>query len=157
MNKKAPKVEALFFEDYSAGQRFAHLRGKTMTEMDNVLLTNLTMNSAHAHFNEEAMKATPVGQRVVFGGLTASLVVGLASQDTAENAIAELSMTGMRLMSPVVHGDTITAFSEVVEVRDAPDRPDAGIVTFNHWGMNQREQMVCQLTRTALIRRRTPR
>ncbi|OWT59112.1 MaoC family dehydratase [Candidimonas nitroreducens] len=148
------KVGALFFEDFTAGRRFAHARGRTITEMDNVLLTHLTMNSAQAHFNHESMVGTAFGQRLVFGGITVSVVIGLASQDTAENALAEMFLDKLRLQSPVFHGDTLTAFSEVIEASAAPGRTDAGIVRFRHWGLNQRDQIVCEAERTALIRRK---
>ncbi|ABE36713.1 maoC like domain protein [Paraburkholderia xenovorans LB400] len=155
MNQVIEKVESLFFEDFTPGRRFAHFRGRTVTEMDNVLLTHLTMNTAQAHFNEESMKDTAFGQRLVFGGITASMVIGLASQDTAEQAIAELRLDRLRLQSPVFHGDTLSAYSEVLSATPAPDRADAGVVRFRHWGMNQREQIVCEAERTVLIKRRT--
>lgn len=144
-----------YFENFAPGQIIRHMRGKTMTEMDNVLLTNLTMNSAQAHFNEHFMKELPFGQRVTFGGITASLVIGLASQDTAENALAELGLTGMRLKSPVFHGDTLYALTEVLAVEDDPHHEDAGIVRFQHWGINQKDQIVFEAVRTVRIKRKS--
>jgi itaconyl-CoA hydratase len=142
-----------YFEHFAPGQMFRHARGKTMTEMDNVLLTNLTMNSAHAHFNEDFMKDAPFGQRVTFGGITASLVIGIAAQDTAENALAEISMTGMRLKAPVFHGDTLYALTRVLSAEADPEHADAGIVRFQHWGINQREEIVCEAVRTVRMKR----
>jgi len=148
------KVDSLFFEDFATGRRFGHVRGRTVTEMDNVLFTHLTMNTAQAHFNAQSMIDTSFGQRLVFGGITASLVIGLASQDTAENAVAEISLDKLRLQSPVFHGDTLTAYSEVIATKPADGRSDAGIVRFRHWGMNQRDQIVCEAERTVLVKRR---
>lgn len=148
------KIASLFFEDFTPGRRIAHARGRTVTEMDNVLFTHLTMNSAQAHFNHEAMVDTPFGQRLVFGGITASIVIGLASQDTAENALQEVSLDRLRLQSPVFHGDTLNAFSEVIEALPADGRSDAGVVRFRHWGLNQRDQIVCEAERTVLVKRR---
>lgn len=148
------KVDSLYFEDFTPGRRLAHVRGRTVTEMDNVLFTHLTMNSAQAHFNHEAMVGTPFGQRLVFGGITASIVIGLASQDTAGNALAELSLDRLRLQSPVFHGDTLMAFSEVIEAGPADGRADAGVVRFRHWGLNQRDQIVCEAERSVLVKRR---
>ena len=78
--------------------------------------------------------------RILMTGLLAiplSLAVtGLAAQDTAENALAELSLDDIRLKSPVFHGDTLYAFSKVVSKSDA-ERDDAGVVEFHHWGVNE--------------------
>jgi hypothetical protein len=79
-----------YYEDFIPGVVIRHARGKTIEAAEHVILTNLVMNSAQGHFNEEAAKATPFGRRMTFGGYTAALVIGLASQDTSENALAEL-------------------------------------------------------------------
>lgn len=123
-----------YFESFTVGEVMKHARGKTVEPLENVLITNLVMNTAAGHFDEHAMKDSPFGRRVTFGGVTASLVIGMASQDTAENALAELGMTGLRLKSPVFHGDTLYAYTEVV-AKEAAERDDAGIVTFRHWGV----------------------
>ena len=81
---------ANYFEDFTVGDRLKHARGTTVGELENQLLTKLVMNTAQAHFNEHAMKDTPFGQRLVFGLVTGSIVMGLATQDIAENAVAEL-------------------------------------------------------------------
>lgn len=143
-----------YFEDFAVGDRYQHARGKTVTEMDGVLMTNLVMNTAQGHFNEHQMAGSPQGQRIVFGGVTISLVIGLAMQDTGEQALAELSLDKIRLRSPVFHGDTVYAFSEVLSVAGST-RPDAGIVTFRHWGQNQHGRPVFEGERTVLIKRRS--
>lgn len=142
-----------YFEDFTPGELYQHDRGKTVTEMDNVLLTHLVMNTAQGHFNEDRMQASPFGQRIVFGGITASIVIGLAAQDTAEQALAELALDRVRFVSPVFHGDTLYAFSEVLSV-EAAGRADAGVVTFRHWGVNQRDEIVFEGERTVMLRRR---
>ena len=67
-----------YFEDFVVGAKYEHARGKTVTEMDGVLITNMVMNTAQGHFNEDQMAKGPMGQRIVFGGVTAAMVVGLA-------------------------------------------------------------------------------
>ena len=67
------------------------------------------------------------------------------------NSVAD---RGRRLKSPVFHGDTIYAFSEVAEKGDA-DRDDAGVVTFRHWGVNQDDVVVCECVRRVLVKRRS--
>ncbi len=140
-----------YFEDFHVGQRIRHARGTTIDEVENQLLTKLVMNSAQGHWNEHAMAGTPYGRRLVFGFITASMVIGLATQDTAENAIKELSLDKIRFRRPVFHGDTVYAYTEVLDTKDA----DAGgIVTFKHWGVNQREEIVFEGERRVLLKRR---
>ena len=130
-----------YFEDFPAGRKIRHARGTTIGEVESQLLTKLVMNSAQAHWNEDAAAKSPFGRRIVFGLITASCVVGLASQDTAENSLAELSMTGLRFRRPVHLGDTLYTFTEVLDTRVA-DRDDSGIVRFRHWGVNQNREVV---------------
>jgi acyl dehydratase len=142
-----------YFEDFEVGTVIRHARGKTMEPLENVLITNLVMNTAQGHFNEDAMAKTPYRQRLSYGGVNFSLVMGLAAQDTCENALAELGLNNICLMHPVFHGDTLYAYSEVIEVKDA-ERPDAGEVTFRHYGVNQRDEQVFQGDRRVLLMRR---
>lgn len=143
-----------YFEDFKVGEVIRHARGKTIEGLENVLITHLVMNTAQGHFNEHAMKNSPYGGRLSFGGVNFSLVMGLAMQDTGENALAELGMDNIRLMNPVVHGDTLYAYSEVLSVEDS-DQADAGIVTFRHYGVNQDDKQVFQGDRRMLIKRRS--
>jgi itaconyl-CoA hydratase len=143
-----------YFEDFAPGIVMRHARGKTVEAIENVILTNLVMNTAQAHFNEHAMKGNRFGRRVTFGGVTLSLVIGLAAQDTGENALAELSLDKVRFSNPVFHGDTLYAFTEVLAVAPA-EREDAGIVHFRHWGVNQDEKVVFEGERRTLIKRRS--
>ena len=145
-----------YFEDFSVGDRFRHARGTTIGELENQLLTKLVMNTAQAHFNEHAMKDTPWGQRLVFGLVTGSIVMGLATQDVAENAVAELRLDKLRFTAPVFHGDTLYAYTEVLSKTEV-EREDAGEVTFRQWGVNQEGRVVFEGERTVLVRRRNHR
>ncbi|MEE9433755.1 MAG: MaoC family dehydratase [Sphingorhabdus sp.] len=142
-----------YFEDFAVGLVIRHARGKTVNVTENVLITNLVMNSADAHFNDHKMASTPFGKSISYGGVNMAIVLGLAAQDTAENAIAEIGMDKMRFKTPVFHGDTLYAYSEVLKT-EASDREDAGIVHFKHWGVNQDDKIVFEGERTVLIRRR---
>ena len=144
-----------YFEDFKVGEVIRHARGKTIEGLENVLITNLVMNTAQGHFNEHQMKNSPYGGRLSYGGVNFSVAMGLAMQDTGENALAELSMDNIRLLNPVVHGDTLYAYSEVLSAEPAPDRDDAGVVTFRHFGVNQDDKVVFQGERTMLIKRRS--
>lgn len=143
-----------YFEDFRVGDRLRHVRGKTVGEFENQVLTHLVMNTAHAHFNEHAMQSSPWGRRLVFGLVTGSIVIGLATQDTAENALAELGLDGLRFTAPVFHGDTLYAASEVVEAGES-DREDAGVVVFRHHGYNQDGKKVFEGERRVLVKRRS--
>jgi acyl dehydratase len=149
-------TDGAYFEDFSVGDKIRHARGTTVGEVENQLLTKLVMNTAHAHFNEDAMKNTAWGQRLVFGLVTGSIIIGLATQDTAENAVAELALDKMRFTAPVFHGDTLYAFTEVLDAHDS-DHHDAGVVRFKHWGTKQDSTVVFEGERTVLIKRRAPR
>lgn len=151
----APTSADNYFENFKVGDIYRHARGKTVTEMDNVMMTNLVMNTAEGHFNEHRMAQEPNGlfaRRVVFGGINLSMVIGLAAQDTGEQVIAEVGMDAVRLSHPVFHGDTLYAYSEVLAKRDS-ERPDAGIVTFRHYGVNQDDRLCVTLERTVLMRK----
>lgn len=143
-----------YFEDFSVGRKIRHVRGTTVGEVESQLLTKLVMNTAQAHFNEHAMQSSPFGKRLVFGLVTGCCCLGLATQDTGENAVAELSLTGLRFRAPVFLGDTLYAYSEVLETRDA-DRDDAGVVRFKHWGVNQDKKVVFEGEREVMIKRRS--
>jgi itaconyl-CoA hydratase len=143
-----------YFEELSVGQRMRHARSATVGEVENNFISKQVMNTAQAHWNEHYLKDSPLGSgRVVFGLITASLVIGLASQDTSEDGLAEVRLDKLRFLAPVHHGDTVTAFTEVLAVEEAPDREDAGLVTFKHWGMTQDERLVFEGERTVLIKR----
>lgn len=143
-----------YFEDFEVGAVIRHARGKTITALDNVLITNMVMNTAQAHFNERLMADTPFGQIMAYGGVNFSMVLGLACQDCCENALAELGLDSVRLTRPVTHGDTLHAVSEVI-AKTGADRDDAGIVTFRHHGYNQRDEEVARVERRALIKRKS--
>jgi len=143
-----------YFEDFEVGLVIRHARGKTMTALENVLITNMVMNTAQGHFNEHQMAASPFGHILAYGGVNFSLVLGLACQDCCDNALAELGLDNIRLTRPVTHGDTLYAYSEVLEKGDA-DREDAGIVVFRHYGYNQREEQVAQIDRRVLVKRKS--
>lgn len=143
-----------YFEDFTVGAVYEHARGRTITEMDNVMITHLVMNTAQGHFNEHRMEKTPFKHRINFGGITASFIIGLAAEDTAEQALAELGLDKIRFSAPVYHGDTLYAYTEVLSTENA-DRADAGIVVFRHVGVNQDKKVVFTGERRVLIKRRS--
>ncbi len=146
-----------YFEDFEVGDIIVHPRGRTVTEMDNVMFTLLTMNTASIHFNEDMMKRGEgiFPERVVYGGLVSSIVIGLTSEDISENAIADLGYYNAQHKAPVFHGDTLYAESHVIEKKDSEDRQDAGVVRFKVIGKNQKGEVVVEIEREVLIRKRS--
>ncbi len=147
-----------YFEDFEQGAVMRHARGKTMCEQDNVGITLQVLNTAEGHFNEDLMQRNAMGRegwnsRLQFGGVTIAMVIGMAMQDTGENAVAELGLDKIRLKAPVFHGDTLYAYSEVLEKRQS-DQPNAGVVVFKHYGVNQKDQVVFEGERTLLVKKK---
>lgn len=147
-----------YFEDFDVGDEFEHARGKTIGEYENHWVTHATMNTAEGHFNENKMSESNLpgigGSRVVVGYLVFSTVVGLTSEDTSENAITDIGYDEIRLTAPTRHGDTVYATSKVLNKREADNRDDAGIVTFQIMGINQNEEQVCELKREVLLKKK---
>src|SRR6516165_861988 len=148
-----------FFEDFAVGDVYEHARGKTVEGLENVLITNLVLNTAQAHFNEDLAQSLEQKHRITFGGVTASIVIGLAMQDTGENAVEEVGLDQVRFRVPVLHGDTLYAFTEVVnkeeEPADSRGHQNVGLVHFRHWGVNQRGETVFEGERKTLMKKRS--
>jgi itaconyl-CoA hydratase len=145
-----------WFEDFAAGQRMRHARGATVTDVENNFVSKQVMNTAQAHWNEDHLRDSPLGTgRVVFGLVTASLVFGLASQDATEQSLGDLGCDALRFRAPVHQGDTLYAFTEVLAVDEAPEREDAGVVRFKHWGVTADDRVVFEGERTVLVKRRS--
>jgi itaconyl-CoA hydratase len=146
--------EDTYFEDFEVGQTIRHARGKTITNLENVNITNMVMNTADGHFNADRMSKGKFSKIVSYGGVNLSVILGLSAQDTIENAVAETGLDKIRLKSLVFHGDTLYAYSRVLEKREH-DQQDVGVVVFKHWGVNQDDVIILELERTALIKRRS--
>lgn len=144
-----------YFEDFEVGAIFRHARGKTVTALENVLITNMVMNTAQEHFNEHLMRQGPHGGVLVFGGVQLALVLGLSSQDCCENAVAELGLDKVRLLTPVTQGMTLYAVTEVLQKLDS-DQDNAGIVVFRHTGIDGDNRLILEVDRRVLIKRRQP-
>ena len=113
-----------YYEDFPPGRRIRHARGATIDEVENNYITKQVMNTAQGHWNEAITAGSEFGDgRVVFGLVTGSVVVGLCSQDTAENALAELGLTELRFTKSVHHGDTLYAYSEVLKQEPTAEHP----------------------------------
>lgn len=143
-----------FYEDFAVGDVYKHPFGRTITESDNVWLTNLTLNLNPMHFNEMYARETEFGERLVNGLVVIALSVGMSVIDISMNATANLGYDDVRHHNPVFHGDTIFAESEVTEKRESESRNHVGIVTTELRAYNQDDELVLSLKRTPMVLKR---
>jgi acyl dehydratase len=144
-----------WFEQLEPGMVIDHAITRTITEADNTFFSALTMNPQPLHLDEEFARATEFGARLVNSMFTLALLVGMTVYETTlGTTVANLGFEDIAFPKPVFAGDTIWAETEVVAARASSSRPDAGIVTFEHRGFNQRDELVARCRRAALMRRR---
>ena len=144
-----------FFDEWQVGDTVHHDLRRTVTETDNLLFTTLTHNTQPLHLDAEAARASEFGQILVNGTYTFSLMVGITVGDTtAGTLVANLGYDELRMPKPVFLGDTLRAESQVIERRPSKSRPGQGIVTWHHRMLNQRDELVCECRRSALLRSR---
>jgi len=137
------------------GDRLVHEIRRTVTETDNLLMSALTHNPQPLHLDAEAAAASEFGRILVNGTFTFALMIGLSVGDTTLGTlVANLGYDKVVMPKPVFIGDTMHAETEVVELKDSRSRPGAGIVTFRHRLLNQRNEIVCECLRTALLNRK---
>ncbi len=144
-----------YYEDLQVGDHLLHNQGRTVTEMDNVLFTALTMNPQPLHLNEDFAARTDFGHRIVNGIYTLGLVIGLTVGELTEGTIlANLGYEKIVHPNPVFHGDTLYVESEVLEKRDSRSRPDCGIVRLKHIGKKADGTVVIEVERTVMFLKR---
>jgi len=148
-------MAGVWFDELTVGQVFEHPIRRTVTEADNVLFTTMTHNPAQLHLDEEYMKGTEFGTRIVNSCFTLGLMVGISIGDTTlGTAVANLGWDEVRFPHPLFHGDTVNVVTEVIELRESKSRPDQGIVTFLHKAFNQDGKLVASCKRTGLQRKK---
>jgi acyl dehydratase len=144
-----------YFESWAVGDRISHDIRRTVTETDNLMFTLMTHNPQPLHLDVEAAKASEFGQILVNGTFTFSLMIGLSVGDTTLGTlVANLGYDKVVMPRPVFLGDTMRAETEIADLRESRSRLNAGIVTFRHELFNQRNELVCQCLRSALVSRR---
>ena len=141
-----------YFEELEVGAIIKHRLGRTVTEMDNVLFSSLTMNPQPLHLDEEFARKTQFGRRIVNGIFTLGLAVGLTVSELTEGTlVANLSYETVKHPHPMFHGDTLYVETEILSKRESQSKPDRGIVRFRHVGRNQENIIVIEFERTALM------
>lgn len=144
-----------YFEEFEIGAVYQHAVTRTVTELDNILITTLTMNVQPLHLDAEFSKGTMYGQQLVNSIFTLGLVVGVSVGDlTLGTTLGNLGFEKVEFPKPVFHGDTIRVETEILEKRESRSRPTTGIVLFEHRGYNQRGELVCRCKRSGLMMKR---
>ena len=148
-------MPGLYFEEFHVGQMFKHFMRRTVTEADNLFISALTHNPAALHLDEEYMRGSQYGARIVNSTFTLGLMVGVSVGDTTlGTTVANLGWDEVRFPAPVFHGDTLRIESEVLEIRESKSRPENGIITFAHRAYNQHDELVGSCKRSALMHRK---
>jgi len=144
-----------FYDDLQVGLKIKHSSGRTITEADNVFFNALTMNSQPLHLNDDFSRKTQFGQRIVNGILTLGVVIGITVSDLTEGTIvANLGYKNVNHPKPVFHGDTIYVETEVIDMRESRTKKDRGIVMLRHLGKNQNGEIICEVNRAVMFRKR---
>ena len=141
-----------YFDEWQVGDVIAHTVTRTVTETDNVLVSALTHNPQPMHLDHEIAAGSEFGKPLVNSVYTFGLMIGVSVSDTTLGTlIANLGYDKLTFPSPVFVGDTLRSESECLEVRESKSRPNAGIVTWEHRSFNQRGELVCKCSRSALL------
>ena len=148
-------MAGLYFEDFEVGRVFEHALRRTVTEMDNMLFSCLTLNPQPLHIDRHFSAGTEWGQPLMNSLFTLGLMIGISVNDTTiGTTIANLGMTDVRFPKPLFQGDTVHVTTEVLGKRESRSRPDAGIVDFEHKAFNQKDELVAVCRRQAFMRKR---
>ncbi len=147
----------LYFEDFIVGHVFTHRLTRTVTQMDNMLFSNMTLNPQPLHIDAHfCATETEWGKPLVNSIFTLGLMIGISVNDTTNGTtIGNLGMTEVRFPAPVFEGDSIHCTTEVVNKRESKSRPDAGIVEFKHRAFNQNDVLVGECMRQAFMKKRS--
>ena len=146
----------LYFEDFEIGRTIEHRLTRTVTQMDNMLFSNMTLNPQPLHIDAHfCATETEWGRPLMNSLFTLGLMIGISVNDTTVGTtIANLGMTDVKFPAPLFEGDTVHCTTEIVAKRESKSRPDAGIVEFVHRTYNQDDKLVAECRRQAFMRKR---
>jgi 2-methylfumaryl-CoA hydratase len=111
--------------DYSKGERIDHVDGVTVEEAENQIATRLYQNTAKVHFNQFSEGQGRFGRRLIYGGHVISLARALSFNGLA-NAFHVAAINAGRHVAPLFAGDTVFAWSEILDAAPLPGRDDVG-------------------------------
>jgi acyl dehydratase len=140
------------YSDWHVGDKIQHRTHHQVMAEENRTITLMTHNPQPLHLDPEYAAKTEFGQIVVNGLFTFALMVGVSVEDTTLGTlVANLGYDKVTMPKPVFIDDVLRTETEVVELRESKSRPNAGIVTFRHRCFNQRDELVCEALRIALV------
>jgi 2-methylfumaryl-CoA hydratase len=113
------------WEDYTIGERIDHVDGVTVEEAEHQIATRLFQNNAKVHFNLFSEGRGRFGRRLIYGGHAISLARALSFNGLA-NAFHITGINGGRHVAPLFAGDTVFAWSEILDRAPLPEREDVG-------------------------------
>ena len=145
-----------YFDDFVVGRLYEHPLTRTVTQMDNMLFSNMTLNPQPLHIDRHyCEQETEWGQPLMNSLFTLGLMIGIMVSDlSVGTTIANLGMTDVKFPHPLFEGDTVHCTSEVINKRESASRPGAGIVEFHHCAYNQDNKLVAECRRQVLMRMR---
>lgn len=111
------------WDDYEVGERIDHVDAMTIEEAEHQMATRLYQNTAKVHFNQHSEKGGRFGRRIVYGGHVISLARALSFNGLG-NAVKLVAINAGTHAAPSFAGDTIYAWSEVLEKMTIPGRDD---------------------------------
>ena len=147
----------LYFEDFEVGALMRHRLTRTVTQMDNMLFSNMTLNPQPLHIDAHfCATETEWGRPLMNSLFTLGLMVGISVNDTTVGTtIANLGMNEVKFPAPVFEGDTVNVTTEIAAKRESRSRPGAGIVEFVHRAYKQDGTLVAECRRQAFMKKRT--
>jgi acyl dehydratase len=160
MNQSAARAPhprgGLYFEDFTIGVLIAHRLTRTVTQMDNMLFSNMTLNPQPLHFDAHfCANETEWGRPLMNSLFTLGLMIGImVNHLSVGTTIANLGMTEVKFPHPLFEGDTVHCTTEVISKRESTSRPGAGIVEFHHRAYNQDNKLVAECRRQVFMRMR---
>jgi len=144
-----------FFEDFSKGEKIVHRLGRTVTYQDNLYFTHSLLNAAPLHFDREYMERTEFGRPILVMTMTLAVAYGITSE-LFKNSAGELEIRSLRMLAPVFDGDTLHIETEILDLRDHPEREDVGIVVARHRVYKDNfSQLVCEFERELMVYKRS--
>src|SRR5882724_6589263 len=148
-------MAGLWFEDFEVGKIYRHPITRTVTQMDNMMFSCLTMNPQPLHIDRAFAAKTEWGQPLMNSLFTLGLMIGISVNDlTLGTTIANLGMTEVKFPHPLFENDTVHCTTEIVSKRESTSRPGAGIVEFHHRAYNQDNKLVAECRRQVFMRMR---
>src|SRR5262245_59968137 len=143
-------MAGLWFEDFEVGRLYRHPITRTVTQMDNMMFSCLTMNAQPLHIERDFAARTEWGQPLMNSLFTLGLMIGISVNDlTLGTTIANLGMTDVKFPAPLFQGDTVNVTTEVITKRESKSRQGAGIVEFHHRAFKQDGTLVAECRRQA--------